>query len=250
MTTSNAILHIPLDKIMRTAPASAQRLTAALLVMNPAKRLDAAEALRHEYFAPPRTNSYNRGRGHRPTAPPPRRAKDDRIVGKTGGLAVGVSVMKKRGHSAGDDRPLSAAAKAAGAALEVHAEVGRGGGVVIFAGGRPEQSQQGSYHGQSTGTVASTRGEVLPEHAEEQHVCQSENGDADIRPSHPQKKRRLEIASDGTHHNQQQLKDVSSNMNSITPVEGSSSSFKGRGGFNEWLLAGTKKKEGSANLRK
>ena len=241
MMANNAILQVPLNKIMTTAPVSAQRLTAALLVMNPAKRLDAAEALRHEYFAPPRTtaasyNPYGRGHGHRSAAPPPRRAKDDRIVDKTGGLAVGMSMIKKRGRTVGGNQPLSSSA-AAEAGSEGHAEVGEGGGVAMLSRGRSQQSQQENYYGQSptTTVVTSMRGKGLSDHNDVAlQDCQGEHSGDDILQNNPQKKRR-----------QQQLKDVSTSTNNITPMEASNNSIhssKG-GGFHEWLLAGTQKRK-------
>ena len=235
---NNSILHIPLEKIMTTAPVSAQRLTAALLVMNPTKRLDAKEALRHEYFAPPRTTGAScnlHGHGHRSAAPPPRRAKDDRIVDKTGGLVLAsVGTTKKRGRSVGDDQPLSAGA----AVSEVHAEAG---GVATFAGGRTLQSQQennGRDQSSATGAAVSMCDRMLS--------GQGENSGNEIRPinRNPQKKQRQQIVSTSTHH--QQLKEVSTNTKNVTPMEESSGSLhssKG-GGFHDWLLAGKQKKSG------
>ena len=241
MMANNAILQVPLEKIMTTAPASAQRLTAALLVLNPAKRLDAAAALRHEYFAPPRTTaaSYSShdhtattSNGHRSAAPPPRRAKDDRIVDKNSGLTVGMSMVKKRGRTVGGDQSISAAAKG-------HAGVGEGGGAAIIAGGRSQPSQQENYYGQPPATTAATnmRGKGLAGHSDAAlQDCQGEHSSDDIGQINPQKKRRQQ---------HQQLKDVSTSTNNITPMEASNNSLhssKG-GGFHEWLLAGTHKRK-------
>ena len=239
MMANNTILQVPLEKIMTTAPASAQRLTAALLVLNPAKRLDAAAALRHEYFAPPRTTAASyishghtatTSNGHRSAAPPPRRAKDDRIVDKNSGLTVGMSMVKKRGRAAGGNHSISAAAEGRG-----HAGVGEGGGAAIIAGGRSQPSQQENYYGQppATTVAASMRGKGLAGHSDAAlQDCQGERSGDDIGQTNPQKKRRQQ---------HQQLKDVSTSTNNITPMEASNNSLhssKG-GGFHEWLLAGT-----------
>ena len=54
------LLQVPLEKLMKGAPAAAQDLTAALLTLDPANRLCADDALEHEFFA---TLAGNRKRG-------------------------------------------------------------------------------------------------------------------------------------------------------------------------------------------
>ena len=206
----NAILHVPLDRILRAAPAAARSLAAALLTLDPARRPDAAGALGHDYFADPdpvqQQHQDPRRHGHLhhqqlrlppPPPPPPPPQEETENGGTTGGLA-GAGTVKKRGRTVGGGR-------------------------------RPSPSTSGGHSPMANADNTRKRSKVRRQVEERQDP----QGERTVRGRNGDEQRTSTTGST-------ELEDAAtSSMNNITPVgEESSSSDPMGGGFGEWLLAG------------
>jgi len=206
----NAILHVPLDRIMRAAPAGARSLTAALLTLDPARRPDAAGALGHDYFADPDPVQQQQQDPRRhvhlhhqqlrlPPPPPPPPQEETENGGTTGGLA-GAGIVKKRGRTVGGGR-------------------------------RPSPSTSEGHSPMANSDNTRKRSKVRRQVEERQDP----QGERTVRGRNGDDQRTSTTGST-------ELEDAAtSSMNNITPMgeESSSSDPTGTGGgFGEWLLAG------------